>query len=267
MAPVRAANDAGPAAEPGRRVPVVVVCSARPRVGRTLIARLLIEYFVADGRRPLGFDLNPNDPVLSDWLPASAIRATIAETKGQMALFDRLVVNDGRPKVIDLAPDLFEAFFDVVRRISFADGARARGIDTAALFVAEDHARSLAAYHQIVDADDRIMVAPVRNQMGEVGGGWPLPAPTAGATRIHIECLSPYLHGVVDRRRFSFAGFLAKPVNHPTPLHEWIGRAFVAFRDLELRLMMSEFAPFFRPAPRPSPGPRGPEPPEPRPAA
>lgn len=228
-----------------RRLPVMIVCSARPRVGRTLIARLLVEYFVADGRRPLAFDVNPNDPVLSDWLPAHAIRATIADTRGQMALFDRLIVNDGRPKVVDLASDLFHAFFDVLRQIEFVAGARAGAVDTAALFVVEDHPRSLAAYHRIIDGVDGILVVPVRNDLDEAGSRY-LPPPSPGATPIHIGCLPQVLLGVVNRPRFSFADYHRKPSPHPTMLNQWISRSFVAFRDLELRLLMAEFAPLFR---------------------
>ncbi|MEX0852208.1 MAG: hypothetical protein WD036_02845 [Bauldia sp.] len=227
-------------------LPVMIVCSPRPRVGRTLIARLLVEFFLADDRRAVAYDLNPNDPVLSDWLPFHAVRATIGDTRGVMALFDRLIVNDGRPKVIDLAADLFDAFFDVMLQIGLVDGARARGIDTVVLFVAEDHPRSTAAYRRIVERFDQLAVVPVHNKLSESFKAADFLRPSLGATAIHIDYLSPFLHGVVNRPRFSFVGFLAKPSARPTMLHDWIDQSFVAFRDLELRLLMSEFAPLFR---------------------
>src|SRR5205823_3597935 len=94
------------------RAPVIFVCSPRPRVGKTLVARLLVEFFLANHRRALAFDANPNDPALSEYLPAEP--ATIADTPGQMALFDRLIVNDGTPKVVDLAADQFERLVAVL---------------------------------------------------------------------------------------------------------------------------------------------------------
>src|SRR5689334_9335331 len=77
------------------RQPVYIVGSPRSRVGRTLIARLLIEYILADGRRALGFDVNPEDRSLARHMPLAALPGSISDTRGQMALIDRLIVNDG----------------------------------------------------------------------------------------------------------------------------------------------------------------------------
>jgi hypothetical protein len=121
-----------------RRQPIYIVCSPSSRVGRTLIARLLIEYVLADGRRVLGFDVNPEDRSLTRYLPLHALPGAIGDTRGQMALFDRLIVNDGAVKVVDVAGDQFSAFFDVMQQVGFAAEAKARGIDTVVLFVVGD---------------------------------------------------------------------------------------------------------------------------------
>src|SRR5215469_14078161 len=78
------------------RTPVFLICSPRPRVGKTLIARLLTEFFLFDGRSAAAFDTSPNDTSLSHYLPEWTIPATISDIKSQMALFDRLIINDGR---------------------------------------------------------------------------------------------------------------------------------------------------------------------------
>jgi hypothetical protein len=68
--------------------PLYIVTSPRPRMGKTLLARLLIEFF-RDGRRPLvGFDLNPREALLADRLPKLVWPVDITDTRGQMALFD-----------------------------------------------------------------------------------------------------------------------------------------------------------------------------------
>jgi hypothetical protein len=38
--------------------PLYIVASPRPRVGKTLLARLLIEFFYASDRALIGYDLN-----------------------------------------------------------------------------------------------------------------------------------------------------------------------------------------------------------------
>src|SRR4051812_35081985 len=74
-----------------RRQPLYVVCSPRSRVGRSLLARLLTEYILSDGRRVLAFDVNPEDRALARHLPLHALPGSIADTRGQVALFDRLI--------------------------------------------------------------------------------------------------------------------------------------------------------------------------------
>ena len=231
--------------ETPRRAPVVIVCSPRPRVGRTLIARLLTEFFLADGRRPFAFDVNPDDPVLSACLPSVTTRAAIGETPNQMALFDRLIVNDGRPKVVDLAPELFPAFFDLMAEIGFVEEARARAIDTVVLFLCENHARSADAYERIFARFPKATLVQVHNEgLGSYGFD-DFPILEVGATPLRIAALSPMLAGVIDRPGFSFADYVEKHAEFPTGLHAWISRAFIAFRDLELRLMLEEFGALF----------------------
>jgi hypothetical protein len=235
-APVGANRDATPL-----RAPVVIVCSPRPRVGRTLIARLLAEFFVTDGRRPLAFDANPDDPVLSACLPAITTRAAIGETMNQMALFDRLIVSDGRPKVVDLAPELFQSFFDLMEEIDFVAEARGRGIDTLIFFLCENHTRSADAYERLFARFPKATLIQVHNEGLGSHGFDDFPILEVAATPLRIAALSPMLAGVIDRPNFSFAEYVEKHAEFPTGLHAWISRAFIAFRDLELRLMMEEF--------------------------
>ena len=113
---------------------VTVVCSPRPRVGRTLVARLLVDFFLDNGREVRAFDLNV-EPDLTQFLPGHAETAKVGDIKGQMALFDRLIAQDSTTKVIDLGPGAFETFFSVARDIDFAGEARRRSIAPVILFL------------------------------------------------------------------------------------------------------------------------------------
>lgn len=217
------------------RVPVMVVCSARPRVGRTLLARLLTEFLLADGRPALAFDANPNDRALSAFLPAHTMTAEIAETRSQMALFDRLVTNDGAGKVVDLAPELSFPFFDLVERLDFVAAARANGIDTFVLLLEEDHRRSAELAHMLANGYSGMPVVPVLNEAVV-----PPDFPASAGPSIKLPALSRYHLGIVNRHGFSFAQYLRDPANVQTSLAAWIRRRFLVFRALELRLMLAE---------------------------
>ncbi len=231
--------------ERGGGAPVFVVCSSRPRVGRTLVARLLVDFFRVDERPVVAYDANPNDPVLSDYLAAYTEPATVADTQGQMALFDRLIVPGDAAKIVDVAADQFGTFFDAMQAIDFAGEAGRAEIDVVVLYMAENHIRSAEAYRDLLGRFSGVTLVPVHNEIVETYGAPWLPHPAVSAAPIHIPHLPPYLHGVVRRRGFSFADYLRRAEQHPTLLHKWTSRPFIAFRDLELRLSLAEFAPLF----------------------
>ena len=121
-----------------RRTPVFIVCSPLPQIGKTLVARLLLDYFIADQRPVIAFDLNPDDHALVAQMPEQTSIATIAGTRGQMVLFDQLIVADEIAKVVDLGYACFEQFFTVMAEIGFEAEAWRRSITPAALLIASD---------------------------------------------------------------------------------------------------------------------------------
>lgn len=227
------------------RTRIFIVCSPRPRVGRTLLARLLVEFFKLQGRPALAFDANPDEPVLSHYLPDTAVPASMSNTFGEVALFDRLIEKDGRAKIVDLAHGLFNPFFDLAWEVGFVDEARAIGIDVVALFAAEDHPNSAEAFRRLRGRFPAMTVVPVYNEAIATYGLDEFPGIDAGERPLHITELSPHLKGITERPGFSFADYAHKHAGAPTSLHAWITRAFIGFRDLELRLMLEDFRPLF----------------------
>src|ERR1043166_592898 len=146
-----------------RRQPIYIVCSPRSRGGRSLVARVLVEYVLSDGRRVIAFDANPEDRAISRHLPLYSLPASIADSKGQVALYDRLIVNDGAVKVVDLAADQFQAFFEIMQVIGFSPEARANAIDVVVLFVVSDDPRSEAAYRRLLVRREQFTIVPVEN--------------------------------------------------------------------------------------------------------
>src|SRR5438270_6234461 len=129
-----------------RRTPVYIICSPRPLVGKTLIARLLSEFLLLQRGAVVAFDINLKEPSLLDYLPKLTETADIDNTFGQMQLMDRLILNDGVAKVIDLGFHAFDEFFKMSEEIGFIKEAARRGIAPMVLFVADTDRVSARGY-------------------------------------------------------------------------------------------------------------------------
>ena len=225
------------------RSAALFVCSPRPRVGKTMVARMVADFFQARDRPVVAFDANPNDPALSAYV--SSVPATLAHTRGQMALFDRLIEADGTTKVIDVAADQFDRLLEVLRETGFGQEARERSIDTVVFYVADDHLRSLSGYRDLVQAFPVGTLVPVHNEPAEKSaGGEPSALAARGAAPMMLTHLPTYLQETVRKPGFSFTRHLDLSQPHQA-LHQWIARGFIALRDLELRQSLENFAPLF----------------------
>ncbi len=224
-----------------QRTPLYIVASQHPRVGKTLIARLLIEFFRLSGRAVVGYDLDPREPALAVHFPNLAWTVDIADTRGQMALFDRLIADSWRTTVIDLGDGLFERFFAVMAEIGFEQEARRRGIEPIVLFIADAAPITARSYAELRRRLRQTAFVPVHNEAAAllfVPQDFPPTRPECGVIR--IPRLSPLVRGVIDRPGFSFGAYMAQQPGGPTEVHSWIGGNFAQFRDLELRLMIGE---------------------------
>ena len=99
--------------------PVYIICSPRPLVGKTLLARLLSEFLLLKDGIVSSFDINLKEPSLLEYLPRITETADVVDTFGKMQLMDRLIVNDGTAKVIDLGFHAFDEFFKMTHQIGF----------------------------------------------------------------------------------------------------------------------------------------------------
>src|ERR1700694_46846 len=129
-----------------RTPPVYIICSPRPLVGKTLIARLLSEYLLLKHGAVAAFDINLKEPSLLEYLPRITETAEVDDTFGKMALMDRLIVNDGIAKVIDLGFHAFDEFFKMSDEIGFIKEAARRGVTPVILFVADTDRVSARGY-------------------------------------------------------------------------------------------------------------------------
>ena len=93
------------------RSSITIVASPRPRVGKTLLARLLADFYLQEGRSVATFDLNAGERTLAQFLPEKTTLATVRDINGQMALFDRLIADEDTTKVVDIGHEFVRIIF------------------------------------------------------------------------------------------------------------------------------------------------------------
>ena len=217
------------------RTAVYIVCSPRPRVGKTLLCRLLTEYLVARHGGVAAFDLAANEPSLLDYLPQWTETAEIGDTFGQIQLMDRLIVNDGVPKVLDLGSGPFEGFFKMCEQIGFSREAKLQGVVPLVLYVLGSDTASSRGYKMLQRMFPQSALVPVNNESILYGE---TPRWIGSARTLDIGLLPDFLKGYVGKTEFSFSAFAQNKSNKSSELYDWIRDIFLHFREIELQLML-----------------------------
>jgi hypothetical protein len=241
-------------AAPHRCTPLYIVASPRPQTGKTFLARLLTDFLRLHGAPARAFDLAPDEEglepdarTLSDYLPQCTMRASIADVRGQMALFDSLIRDDGIGKVVDVDHTAFRRFFDVADQIGFLAEARRRSIEPVILFPASPQPACVKSYADLVFRLPTAMVIAVFN--GAIVQGRKFrehyPFARAAAVPLQIPTLAPALKEQADSAGYSFVDFHEQrpttlPIGDAFELRSWTKRVFLEFRELELRLLLEK---------------------------
>jgi hypothetical protein len=215
--------------------PVYIICSPRPLVGKTLMARLLSEFLLLKNGTVVSFDVNLKEPSLLDYLPKTTETADVIDTYGKMQLMDRLIVDDGVAKVIDLGFHAFDEFFKMSDEIGFLKEAARRRVAPIILFVADSDRVSVRGYETLRQQIPPGSLVTIDNEHVVRGE---LPAGMAHGRLLRIHALPPFLKTYIDRLNFSFTDYLRHEKDSSTELHQWIRRNYLGFRELELKLIL-----------------------------
>ncbi|MBR0696821.1 hypothetical protein [Bradyrhizobium lablabi] len=215
--------------------PVYIICSPRPQVGKTLIARLLSEFLLLKNGGVISFDVNLKEPSLLDYLPRITETADVIDTYGKMQLMDRVIINDGTAKVIDLGYHAFDEFFKMCDEIGLMKEALRRRVAPVILFVADTDRVSARGFEMLRGLIPSNALVAVDNEF-VVRGELP-PAMSRGRV-LRFGALPVFLKTYIDRLSFSFTGYLRQEKDSSTELHQWIRRNYTTFRDLELSMLL-----------------------------
>jgi hypothetical protein len=215
--------------------PVYIICSPRPQVGKTLIARLLSEFLLLKNGNVAAFDINLKEPSLLEYLPRITETADIMDTFGKMQLMDRVIANDGVAKVIDLGFHAFDEFFKMTEEIGFLKEAVRRNVVPMVLYVGDADRFSTRGHetlrHQIPHAN----LITVDNEYVVRGE---LPEALSRGHTLRLSALPMFLRTYIDRQTFSFTDYLRQEKDSSTELHQWIRKNYYNFREIEMSLVL-----------------------------
>jgi hypothetical protein len=229
-----------------RRTFVFVACSPHPRTGVSTTARLLTDFHLSRHAPVEGFDTDPHASRYADLFPAHVRAIDTTEIKGQISLFDRLLVNDETPKIIDVWSRSYDRFFATVREIGFVEEARRNDVEPVLLFHADPTEASLARAFALRVAFSDVPMIVVHNEgaspLGlaaqEILGHYP------ASRKFVIAALDAAIARSLETPALSLSGFLVAPPTDMSivvraALKAWLAPIFTQFRSFELRQQLN----------------------------
>jgi hypothetical protein len=180
---------------------VYITASDQHRNGKTLLARLLADYLMLDGKDPFMIDTDAPDGPLRSYFPGRTALADFATMQGQMKVFDTIIASPGRDYVVDLPARHLEGFFKAVGELHFFDEARRAGFRIIVFFIVDRSTASLKTARHVQEFAGIDLFVPVQNEF--VGSSWPM-----AERGLIIPALPQALAFSVAEKRFSFRAFV-----------------------------------------------------------
>jgi hypothetical protein len=180
---------------------IYIIASDHNRNGKTLLARLLADYLLLDGRDPFLIDTDAPDGPLRSFFPGRTVLADFAAITGQMKLFDTILESLGRDYVIDLPSRHVEPFFGAERDLRFFAECKKVGFRIFLFFVVDSNFTSLRTARALQAMSGIDLFVPVRNQF--VRSTWP-----EDDAALTIPFMPAPLAIAVGNKRFSFRNFV-----------------------------------------------------------
>ena len=219
---------------------IYIVCSDRHRNGKTLLARVLVDYLLLENRDPFVIDAGFPEGALRAAFPGRTALVDFTQIQGQMKLFDTIMGSLGRDYVIDLPAPQFENFFEVFRQVDFKDEAIKAGFQIVVLFIVDKDLASLNAADDLQAAIAPATLIPVRNSY--IGSSL---AGHGSSLTIDIPILDREVMNFIEDRRFSLRSYILGeesnlPDRYAKKLKTFLYEMMSALRDIEPALTLAK---------------------------
>jgi hypothetical protein len=216
---------------------VYIIASDQTRNGKTLLARMLADYLLLDGRDPFLFDTDTPDVPLRGYFPGRTQIAEFGHVQGQIRIFDTILASTGRDYIIDLAARDRLSFFEKATEMAYASELSTLGYQVMVFFIVDHNLDSLNAFKPLTRSFAADLIVPVRNAF--VGSAWP-----DGSDAFNIPLLAEPVMRFISDRHFSLREYiLGDPQNLPESmdlsLKRFVYVVMQAFTDLEPRVSLT----------------------------
>ena len=180
---------------------IYIVASDQHRNGKTLLARLLADYLLLDGRDPFLVDTDAPDGPLRNYFPGRTALADFATIKGQMKLFDTILAAPGRDYVVDLPVRHLENFLAAAADLNFFQECKKLEFRVFFFFVVDNSFTSLKAAKAVQALAGIDLFVPVHNKL--VRSTWP-----EEEGSLTIPLLPAAIASAIGNKRFSIRNFV-----------------------------------------------------------
>jgi hypothetical protein len=233
-----------------RRTLAYFVCSPHSRTGVTTTARLLTDYYLSRGVAVDGFDTDSREPGYAVLFPELSQVVDLCDVRGQISLFDRLLLADDTPKIVDVWSRSFDQLFSVIAEIGFLEEAKRAGVEPIVLYQADRSPRAASNARLLNTTWPDLWITVVHNEGAAPLGAEALEILSAYPTRgkFVIPKLESPIAELLEDQGFSLSAFLRAPppamsIVVRAAMKSWLIPIFTQFQSFELRLDLqsSEF--------------------------
>ena len=219
---------------------VLIVASPRPRVGKTLLARLLADHLSLAGEPRRLFDTDAADARLTEFFPGGTTVVDIERVPDQMKLFDSLVVEPISSQIIDLTHRSFGKFFGLMRDIGYVAEAKAAGLETVIFYIPDSEPDS---YEQGLALRDRfrecgfvlVKNAAIGEPSRETLRNGSFLALTGHRPNMLLRQLDPFFVSAIEDIRLSLSDFMQRSMHRPGSAAMSPDQMSLAYLSLEAR--------------------------------
>ena len=212
---------------------IYIVCSDRHRNGKTLLARVLVDYLMLEKRDPFVIDAGFPEGPLRAAFPGRTALVDFSQVQGQMKLFDTIMGSPGRDYVIDLPVPQTENFFATYSQLDFHIEATKAGFQIVVFFIVDKDYSSLRFSEDVQRQVAPALFVPVRNIY--IGSAL---MPRSDTLSIDIPELDRDVMNLVEARHFSLRNFILgdegnMAAQHSRKLKIFLLEMMTALRDIE----------------------------------
>jgi hypothetical protein len=202
---------------------VVIVGADKGGVGKTTIARTLLDYFESNGIEHRAFDTETPNGVLKRFFPDKTAIVDLADSEGHMQIFDTL---GAAITVIDIRAGLLSPTLKLLNEIGFLDPAKCRIV---VLHVLGNSQASIGEVKSVTESIASSRYVAIANHVTETKFAFP-----AGA--LDIPMLNARAIESVDAANMSFMSYIKGGASSVLRgyVSFWLGRVFQQFDTAKL---------------------------------